>query len=95
MISRFTKITIGTAAIAATMVSIPSAVLAGSNRPPTTPPAKTSICHYDKTAGTWSRISVSSQSVAQHMKHGDGLPGGAVPGQTGNIFDASCVPTPL
>lgn len=58
-------------------------------------PSKTAICHYDKTSGTWALISVSTSSVASHMKHGDGLPGGAVPGQSGNVFDASCVPTPI
>jgi len=95
MAKKFAIVSIGAAAIAAAALTIPSAAQAGSNRPPTRPPAKTAICHYDKTAAMWKPITVSSQSVAQHMKHGDGLPGGAVPGQDGMVFDASCVPTPV
>lgn len=93
MTKKTTLMSLSLAAVAAVSVALPSAANAASNRPPSTPPGKTSICHYDKTAGTWKLLSVSSQSVSQHMKHGDGLPGGAVPGQAGYVFDASCVPT--
>jgi hypothetical protein len=59
-----------------------------------TPPAKVELCHYDRTNGTWSLISVKEKAVAQHLAHGDGEPGEAVPGMNGYTFSATCQPTP-
>lgn len=87
-----TKKAIGSAAIAlAGMAIVPVAAVAAPKAPR---PSRTAICHYDKTATTWYLITVSSRSVSSHMKHGDGVPAGAVPGQDGYVFDSSCVPTP-
>ena len=91
MTSRTKKI-VGSAAIAlAGMAVVPVAAVATPKGPT---PSKTAICHYDKTATTWSLLTVSTKSVSSHMKHGDGVPTGAVPGQDGYVFDSSCVPTP-
>lgn len=92
MAKKLSIASLAVATIGAAALSVPATAIAASNRPPSTPPGKTSICHYDKTTGTWALLSVSSQSVAQHMKHGDGIPGGAVPGQAGKVFSASCAP---
>ena len=87
-----TKKVLGSAAIAlAGLAVVPVAAFAAPKAPT---PSKTAICHYDKTATTWYPITVSTKSVASHMKHGDGVPTGAVPGQEGYVFDSSCVPTP-
>jgi hypothetical protein len=56
--------------------------------------AKVSVCHYDADAGTYHLIVIAAPAVAAHLAQGGGIPGGAVPGQAGYIFDADCQPIP-
>jgi len=53
------------------------------------PAEKFGICHLDDT-GTYTLLSVGAPAVANHLAHGDGSPGGAVPGMDGYNFDESC-----
>jgi hypothetical protein len=53
------------------------------------PPPKVGVCHVDET-GAFKRISIAATAVSAHLAHGDGLPGGIVPGNPGWIFDAQC-----
>ena len=50
---------------------------------------KVSLCHRTG-AGFFVLISVSIAAEPAHLAHGDGKPGGAVPGQTGRIFTSTC-----
>ena len=52
---------------------------------------KVDICHIDD-AGAWELINVNGNAQQAHVGHGDGLPGGDVPGQAGYAFDDSCTP---
>ena len=55
-------------------------------------PAKVAVCHYDDDAGAFRLIEVGAPALPAHVRHGDGVPGGAVPGQEGSTFDAACAP---
>jgi hypothetical protein len=59
-----------------------------SPKPPKTE-KKVVFCHR-KGNGGFVRINVSKKASKAHIKHGDGHPGEAVPGQEGMWFDASC-----
>src|SRR5215831_13565688 len=52
---------------------------------------KVKVCHLND-VGSFMPINVSASALPAHLAHGDGLPGGAVPGGNGQIFDANCVP---
>lgn len=61
------------------------------------PPEKVEICHFnaddDPDAPEWELLEVASPSVTAHESHGDGFPGGEVPGTDGQfVFDENCVP---
>ncbi len=50
---------------------------------------KVQLCH--KTGnGSYHLIDVSVNAEAAHMAHGDGKPGGPVPGNPGHVFTATC-----
>jgi hypothetical protein len=49
-----------------------------------------SICHLDDDTGTWKLITVAEPAVAAHDRHGDGRPGGDVPGMDGDVFNDEC-----
>jgi hypothetical protein len=51
--------------------------------------AKVSLCHRTG-AGFYVLINVSVNAEPAHMAHGDGRPGGGVPGQPGRTFTAAC-----
>ena len=59
------------------------------------PPAKVDVCHVDET-GAFMVIHVAAKALPAHLGHGDGQPGGDVPGQPGARFTAGCgiVPPP-
>ena len=50
---------------------------------------KVDICHATGN-GSFRLISVSANAVPAHLAHGDGLPGGPVPGMVGFEFDDEC-----
>jgi hypothetical protein len=50
---------------------------------------KAGVCHR-RWDGAFDLIDVSTNAVAAHLGHGDGLPDGAVPGDPSRKFDASC-----
>ena len=47
------------------------------------------VCHLTKKG--WSLRKVTESSAPRHLAHGDGVPGGDVPGMVGYQFDESCV----
>jgi hypothetical protein len=49
------------------------------------------VCHL-RGHDRFALLSVSPSAVGAHLGHGDGLPGGAVPGMAGYVFDNSCAP---
>lgn len=55
--------------------------------------AKVPLCHWDATTGQFALIMVPSggKPYQKHLAHGDGEPGGAVPGMPGYVFDDNCV----
>jgi hypothetical protein len=50
---------------------------------------KVTLCHRTG-AGFFVLINVSINAEPAHLAHGDGKPGGAVPGQPGRVFTAGC-----
>ena len=50
---------------------------------------KVTLCHRTGN-GSFHLISVSIDAEPAHLAHGDGRPGGAVPGQAGKSFSATC-----
>lgn len=56
---------------------------------------KTDVCHFDADSGTYHLINVSNNAVEAHVNHGDGFPGGAVPGMDGYVFGGDCSPQPV
>jgi uncharacterized repeat protein (TIGR01451 family) len=50
---------------------------------------KVTLCHRTGN-GSFHLISVSIDAEPAHLAHGDGRPGGAVPGQAGRSFSATC-----
>ena len=63
-----------------------------------TPEPNVEICHFnadnDPNAPEWELLVVNNNSVAEkHVAHGDGFPGGEVPGTDGEfVFGEDCVP---
>lgn len=60
-------------------------------------PTKVEICHFTADdapdAQQWRLLEASSRALAVHEAHGDGFPGGEVPGTNGQfVFDENCVP---
>jgi hypothetical protein len=55
------------------------------------PAEKVDICHLDE-YGTYHLINVSGNAVPAHVAHGDGFPGGPVPGMPGYEFGEDCQP---
>ena len=53
-------------------------------------PTKVALCHFNTRTDSWGLISVNEKKVAAHLDHGDGFPGGPVPGGGGATFDDSC-----
>ncbi len=55
---------------------------------------KTEVCHRSHLAPSdapaWLLLSVGAKAAKAHLAHGDGVPGGPVPGIAGQTFDASC-----
>src|SRR5262249_46202879 len=52
--------------------------------------AKVDICHFDKEAGIWKKISIGEPAVAPHLaNHDDAAPGGTT-SKTGRALDADC-----
>jgi hypothetical protein len=66
------------------------AALTAAARPGGAGMARVAVCHYDDDA--YKLITVAAPAVAAHLRHGDGLPGGAVPGPEGYVFDEACQP---
>ena len=55
------------------------------------PPAKVAVCHLDAESGTYKAISIPERAAQAHLRHGDGIPGGNVPGSEGAFeFDDDC-----
>jgi hypothetical protein len=54
------------------------------------------VCHRSRVGAavetTWRLLYVGPPASEAHRAHGDGTPGGAVPGQPGWVFDSSCTP---
>jgi len=55
---------------------------------------KTEVCHRSHLGPSdvpgWLLLSVGGKAAKAHLAHGDGVPGGPVPGVAGQTFDASC-----
>ncbi|CAB4885207.1 unannotated protein [freshwater metagenome] len=52
-------------------------------------PPKIAICDIDRTSTT--RKMIDPRTLAEHVRHGDVVPGGAVPGRPGFVFNDNCV----
>ena len=48
------------------------------------------LCHLDFDTGTYGLIRVAERAVPAHLAHGDGGPGGPVPGREGVTFGPDC-----
>jgi hypothetical protein len=68
------------------------AALTVASRPDGAGMARVAVCHYDADAGTFHLITIAAPALPAHLRHGDGLPGGAVPGPEGYVFDEACQP---
>ena len=55
------------------------------------PPERVDICHRHAPSDSFRLMTVSSSSLSAHEDHGDGVPGGPVPG-TDATFDEECRP---
>jgi hypothetical protein len=60
-------------------------------------PTKVEICHLNADGAPdtseWELLEVVGKAVDAHLAHGDGFPGGEVPGTDGQfVFDENCVP---
>lgn len=53
--------------------------------------AKVEACHLDD-EGNYKLLSIAEPALKAHLKHGDGVPGGDVPGMEGFVFDETCTP---
>jgi hypothetical protein len=81
--SRLTPLA-GVAAVVVGLSVVPSqTVIAQKNNP------KVTVCHANG-QGVFTALTISASALPAHAAHGDGLPGGAVPGMPGYQFDASC-----
>ena len=69
-------------------LSATSNMTQGAGGAPQSSAGKVNVCH--RSGGGFHLINVSGNAVKAHLDHGDGLPGGAVPGSTGQVFDANC-----
>ena len=49
------------------------------------------MCHVTGN-GRYNLITVNGDSQQAHLDHGDGVPGGDVPGMASFIFDSNCTP---
>lgn len=53
--------------------------------------AKVDVCHYVAGTDTYKLISVGAPALSAHLRHGDGVPGGEVPGaDVLSVFDEDC-----
>ena len=53
--------------------------------------AKVDVCHLDD-EGNYKLLSIAGPALQAHLNHGDGLPGGDVPGMENHVFDGDCQP---
>lgn len=91
---------IGAAALVASACSAPagptapsplsatSSISQGAGGAPQSSAGKVDVCH--KSGRGFQLINVSANALRGHLGHGDGQPGGAVPGSVGQGFGASC-----
>ena len=54
--------------------------------------AKVDVCHHSEETNSYILISIAQAALPAHLAHGDGQPGGPVPGQPGMQFGPDCVP---
>lgn len=78
------------AATLAGLILVPGAALGA-------PPERIQVCHFTADAvpdgHRWNPVQVSVKSLDRHLAHGDGIPGGEVPGSNGAaFFDEHCTP---
>lgn len=78
------------AAMLAGLTLIPAAALGA-------PPERVPVCHFTADAASdghrWTLIEVSVKTLDKHLAHGDGIPGGEVPGRNdAAVFDEDCAP---
>jgi hypothetical protein len=59
------------------------------------PVGKVEICHHSDTGGIFRPLSVAAPAVSAHLDHGDGMPGGEVPGMAGYVFGDGCGVVPI
>ena len=64
-----------------TVVLVPVAASAGAS--------KVDVCHA-RGNGDYHLINVSDRALRGHLGHGDGVPGGEVPGMQGFVFGEDC-----
>jgi hypothetical protein len=84
----------GTLALAGCDAADPTADagLTAAPRPDGAGMDRVAVCHYDADAGTFHLITIAAPALPAHLRHGDGLPDGAVPGPEGYVFDEACQP---
>lgn len=51
---------------------------------------KTDVCHFDADTNTYHLMTVSVAAMANHLAHGDAVPGDAVPGMDGYELGPNC-----
>ena len=76
--------------LAATTLALAMALVTAAGAATAGPSERASLCHHDATRGSWALLSVPTAAAAAHRAHGDGVPGGAVPGAEGYSFDEEC-----
>lgn len=52
------------------------------------------ICHHDAGTESYRRSEVAAPALPAHLRHGDGSPGGEVPGTEGHVFSDACEAVP-
>ena len=55
---------------------------------------QTAVCHRTNGTNPFIPLSVSPAALDAHLAHGDAVPGAAVPGDTGMVFNDACTPVP-
>lgn len=55
-------------------------------------PNKVDICHNNGN-GSYTLLTIKSNTLQTHLSHGDAAPGEAVPGQVGMVFSSNCLAT--
>ncbi|WP_436796092.1 hypothetical protein [Actinospongicola halichondriae] len=78
-------------AVVASFVAALAALVVAAGPAAAAPRERVEICHRDASSGDYRLLTVADAAVTAHEDHGDGVPGGPVPGMDAT-FDETCAP---